>query len=140
MYLFFNIRLLTDLDIHLFKLLDSFMNLSSFVIYFVIFTIQIQTLKLHLLLLEDFKEATFQDHVETSVSLRLKFEVQFMYMINITNLSSSCSLYMYIKIFICKINVNVCLLITKFCIVYIVKYLYRNVSSYFKLIVVIWLR
>lgn len=56
------------------------MNLSSFVIYFVIFTIQIQTLKLHLLLLEDLKEATFQDHVEMSVSLRLKFELQFMYM------------------------------------------------------------
>lgn len=49
------------------------MNLNSFVNYSVIFTIKIQTLKLHLLLLEDLKEATFQDHVEMSVSLSLKF-------------------------------------------------------------------
>lgn len=68
-YVFFNVRLpQTKISF-----LDNFMNLNSFVIYFVIFTIKIQTLKLHLSFLEDLKEATLQDHVEMSVSLNLIF-------------------------------------------------------------------
>lgn len=68
-YVFFNVWLPQPLI----SFLDKFMNLNSFVIYFVIFRIKIQTLKLHLSFLEDLKEDTLQDHVEMSVSLNLKF-------------------------------------------------------------------
>lgn len=72
-YVFFNVRLPQTYI----SFLDNFMNLNSFVIYFVIFTIKIHTLKLHLSFLEDLKKATLQDHVEKSVSLN--FLVQYMY-------------------------------------------------------------